>query len=651
MSEFLAALHFLHPGWLWGLAGVPLVAWLAWRRESGRSALARIVDADLLPHLLSTVHGHRRWRTLVPPLVVFLAVLALAGPAWERLPATLQPGDGAQVLALSLSRSMLVADVVPNRLARARYKLRDMIDSARGDESALVAYAGDAFVVAPLTSDADTVLNLLDALAPDTMPVDGNDASRAIDLGVELLAQAGVQGGDVVLVTDAVDPAAPDAASRALAHGVHVSVLGIGSTTGGPVPLPGGGFLKDAGGNIVMPRLDADALRAVATAGGGSYHALSADDADVKAMRGHAARMTRPDAHAQADLWRDRGPWLLLPLLPLMALMFRRGWLLVLVLVLGLPVAGVRAAAPAEAASVAVSEGRGGGTLASWWDALWRNRDQRAAAALDSGDIAGAAALAKTPALRAAADYRAEDFDRAAAAWRGEPGADAAYNRGNALARGGHYEDAITAYDHALELEPGMDDAVHNRALVEQALQRQQQDSSAQDGSKNPSSGQDDSSSDTSQTSGPGSGDDGNSSRQQPASPSSAADSPQAGDAPDSASSTGAQPQPGDARDQARDQERDDADAPPPPDARDADQDDAARQQMQQALGRSLDEELDKNTATPHQIGVAPTDDDQTLPASMRQALERVPDDPGGLLRRKFQREYRMRQQSGGETP
>ncbi|HET8897444.1 MAG TPA: VWA domain-containing protein, partial [Rhodanobacteraceae bacterium] len=479
MSAIFSQLHWIHPAWLWALAGVPLLVFATWRRQQGRLALTRLVDPDMLPLLLHGTPRRRLAGALLAGLGWTLATLALAGPAWERLPAPMQQGQGAQVIVLSLSDTMLATDLTPDRLTRARYKVRDLVEASRGEQNALIAYAGAAFVVAPLTTDADTVLNLIDPLQPNVMPVPGNNAASAIELGVKLLAQAGISGGSIVLVTDGADAAAIAAAGKARAAGVTVSVLGVGGSTGAPVRLPGGGFLTDSGGNIVLTKLDADSLSRLAAAGGGRYRTLQAGGADITALHLQSGRRTAPSADAasaRAEQWRDRGPWLLLPLLPLLALMFRRGWLVMVALVLLLPLAtqpalAADSAAPAPATSVAPAAS----ATASWWDALWRNRDQRAAAALAAGQPQVAATLARDPGLENAAHYRQGDYQAAAQGYAAQPGAAAAYNRGNALAREGQYEPAIKAYDKALAMQPDMADATHNRALVEQALKQQQQ--------------------------------------------------------------------------------------------------------------------------------------------------------------------------------
>jgi Ca-activated chloride channel family protein len=627
MSEALHQFHFLRPAWLWLLLALPLVIVLAMRGQGARAQLERLVDPELLPHLLQ---GRARQRSVPPALLALgwlLATLAFAGPSWSRVPQPLFADRAAQVVAISLSQRMLSHDVAPSRLDRARYKARDLFEANRGGLNGLVAYAGEAFVVAPLTSDAHSLDDLLDALAPDTMPVQGDNAAAAIARGAALIHDAGVGGGSLVLVTDDVGAAAQEAARRARAEGVRVSVLGVGTREGGPVPLAEGGFLRDAQGKVAMAARDDAALAALAAAGGGRYAPMRDDRADVQSLhtqlRGSDAATTTGEASVQ---WEDRGPWLLLPLLPLLALAFRRGWLLALPLLL-LPLLPGRAQA---------------GT----WQDLWQRRDQQAAQALREGDAKQAATLARDPALRGAAAYRANDYAAAIDALQPLDTTDAQYNLGNALAKAGRYQDALAAYDRALALDPRNADARANRKTVEDWLRRQppQQnnpnDAQNQGGGKSPKSKQgqgDPQSKKDSQGNRQGEQQDGRQAEQ--GRQGQGRQQPDAQGRQDQAGQHDGKPQepqgasrPLTAQEQAEQQ------------ARTARAGQALKQQLDRALGASA-----KPKGNEHQLGALDKDDPQArLPAELRQALQRVPDDPGALLRRKFELEYRQRH--GGAT-
>ena len=561
-----------------------------------------------------------------------VACVALAGPAWERLPQPLFQNRAARVFALELSPSMSAQDIKPSRYERARFKLDDMLAHSGGMQTALIAYAGDAFVVAPLTDDAHTVTNLVDALDPSVMPSAGNDTGRAIDLGVKLIRQAGLRGGEIVVFADGAYTDAVMAAQRARAAGIRVSVLGVGTDQGAPVALAQGGFLKDNTGNIVLPKLDAAALQAVAQAGGGRYASVTADSGDIEALLAGAPMQSAADARAVDAVttrFLDRGPWLVLLLLPLAALGFRRGWLMLL------PLCFIAHTTPAQAFS---------------WRDLWQRPDQQARAQLDAGHADKAQALARDPALRGAAAYRGGDYAAAESDFARRDDAQAQYNRGNALAKQQDYKNAIAAYDDALRQDPQLADAQANKQAVEDWLKQQQkqqqqndksgkngqQSQSQKGGSQNEQSGgeqQDQQNKDAQNESGEQSGaqhQDSNDGQQQ--------NSGQ--DGKDKQSGADNTPQPN-AQEQAKAQQE----------ARATDEkfrQDMNRQLQQQGGARPGDK---KGEPKPVRLGAREGDKAQNeRDQAVEQWLARVPDDPGGLLRRKFRLEYEIRR-NGGHVP
>jgi Ca-activated chloride channel family protein len=625
----LADFHFLRPLALLLLLALPLagLAWRHARRDAG--AWRAVVDVQLLPYLVERVaQPGRRGALVLASLAWMIACVALAGPAWEHEAMPLHRDRNARVLALELAPSMLAQDERPSRLERARYKIADILERSRDRQTALVAYAGEAFVVAPLTDDVGTVQNLVGALEPSTMPVAGNETADAIRRAVELIGQAGFDRGEIVLIADSVGPSATNAARRARDAGMRVSVLGVGSPAGAPIPLAQGDFLKDERGEVVLARLDEPALRALADSGGGRYAHVTADATDLDTLFGDAraslagARDADPPAPgAEGHRWRDRGPWLLLLLVPLVLAGFRRGWLM------ALPLACMIAAPRADA-----------GVL----DDLWARRDQQAAAALREGDAARAAEVSPSPAWSGAAAYRAGDFAAAAQHYAQAAGADAAYNRGNALAQAKQYEQAIAAYDEALRLDPAMEDAKANRAAVEAFLEQQPKPPPGGGQRKDPSDENRPSASQSGQR--PESGDDASPSDQRE--PQSGQDAKPEGEQADAPSD----PQAGERGDQ-QEGERDPS-AAGEESAASPETGAGADEKQREALSRSIDEALQQPADAPAQPGdaQAPAEDEATR--ERRQALEhwlrRVPDDPGGLLRRKFQLEHQRRRQDGG---
>ena len=640
----IADFHFLRPWWLLTLTLLPLIGF-AWRHVRGETGNWKsMVDAHLLPHLVeTTLERSGNGGAWLAALVWILACVALAGPAWERESMPLYRNDAARVLAIELAPTMLAADIKPTRLARARYKLNDILEQSRDMQTALIGYSGDAFIAAPLTDDVNTVRNLIDALDPGVMPVVGNATERAIEQAQKLIEQAGLKEGELILLADSVSDDAIAAARRAHAQGLTISVLGVGSNSGAPVPLPQGGFLQDSKGNIVLPRLDESALRELALVGGGRYARLSSDRSDLNALLSNdqtkAGAQKAKDESALSERFRDRGPWFLLLLLPIAVFGFRRGWLMMFALVLITPSTPVQAFEFSD---------------------LWLRADQQAARALAKGDAKHAQELAQDPALRGSAAYRAEDFPAASEAWAKAHGADALYNQGNALAKAGKYEEAVTAYQQALDANPALDDAKVNKQAVEEWLKRQQsdQDKDQQNGDKKKSDKQDKGDKQKSgeqqnkQDQQDQQNQDGQQQSQDQKQEQSDQQDKQQGDSQKDQQNPSKQEKGEQQKDSQAESGNDnkdpvDAQKSAADAAREQQQKDAQQKQLSGAIDKALEENKDGEKS---KAAVANPQDEATREQqqALQQWLQRVPDDPGGLLRRKFQLEYDRRQRGEG---
>ena len=396
------------------------------------------------------------------PLVLLawvLAVLAASGPSWKKIPQPVHQKQDALVLILDLSYSMKSADLAPSRLDRARQKLLDLLDQRREGQTGLIAYAGDAHIVTPLTDDTPTIANLLPALNPDMMPVPGSDPVAAVAQAVDLLHSAGIRRGRILLVTDGVAEQQLKPLRKALENsGATLSVMGVGTTTGAPIPLPRGGFLKDESGAIVMPALEPRTLQRLASSTGGRYRAMQIDNSDLDYLLAEGLLPDTTETLAlerTADAWEDQGYLLVLLLLPIALGLFRRGWIFCLLpLLLALP--------PQNAQALD-------------WEDLWLTPDQKGLRALQAEDYEGAAEQFENDDWAGTAAYRGGDYEAALDHFSGNESADGWYNRGNALARSGELDEAIEAYRQSLELQPEQTDAQENLALLEQLKQQQEQ--------------------------------------------------------------------------------------------------------------------------------------------------------------------------------
>ena len=195
--------HFLRPLWLAALPVGVWFCWYVWRRMQQGGSWRTACDPSLLPHLMvGADRARRRWPLAAMMAAVALTSLALAGPAWRHVEQPVYRSLDARVIVLDLSTSMNAPDLPPSRLTRARFKVVEILRRSRDRQTGLVAFAGDAFFVSPLTQDANTLINLLPSLRTSVMPVQGSRPDRGLEIAGELLAQGGAVRGDVVLVTD-----------------------------------------------------------------------------------------------------------------------------------------------------------------------------------------------------------------------------------------------------------------------------------------------------------------------------------------------------------------------------------------------------------------------------------------------------------------
>jgi Ca-activated chloride channel homolog len=327
MSQF----HFLHPYWLLALPPfVALAVWLA-RRRGRDGAWPRLLDGELLSLLRLSEGGAGRSPWLLIGLVWTLAVLALAGPTWQRQITPAYRAPAAWIVALDVSPSMDAADVPPSRIARARFAIDDMLSAAHDARVGLIAFAGEAYTVAPLTSDVATVRNLVQPLAPSLMPESGDRLAPALEEAARLLQAAPGRNRQVIVLTDGFTDPAPALLTAEQLHrrGIAVNIVGVGSRSGAPEPDGNGGFVRSASGQVVLTRLDSDLLQRVATAGGGRFVPLTALPDLIAGLHGAGSREMSSGVaapHVRLASWLNDGVWLLPPLLLLASLVARRGW-------------------------------------------------------------------------------------------------------------------------------------------------------------------------------------------------------------------------------------------------------------------------------------------------------------------------------------
>jgi len=627
--HWLLQLHLIRPLWL--LAYIPLVLliWNFSRTQTQNRNWASVIDKRLLPHLLQHTSTEKKSAPVISLFILgSLVIFALSGPAFEKRSQPVFKAQSALVVILDLSLSMDATDVKPSRLTRAHFKINDILKQRKEGQTALIVYAANAYTVSPLTDDASTISAQISALQTSIMPGQGSRLDIALEKAHELFTNAGHSKGHIFIVTDGINKKSLTAIKQLKAQGFTSSVLGIGTEDGAPIALKNGGFVKNRSGDIVIPKLNINELRQAANAGGGKFSRLSANDRDIdrlmsvidfeKNKKNNAPSDKDSDEKQQqfkTDIWHEEGPWLLLLVIPFAAYVFRKGLIFLLfIFVLPLP-------QPAQAFELS---------------SLWKNSNQQGATALEQGEAEKAAELFNDPQWKAAAQYKAGQYQQAAEQLKNIDTPEANYNRGNALAKAGQLEQAIKAYDRALEQQADHEDAKYNRELLKKAQQKDKQQNKKDD-RQNKDQKQKDSKKDNEKGDKKDAQQENQKNADQSEQDGSESDSSEKkdSDSDKNASNSENAPSSSDNKEKTEQQKNETSENAQDKEAKERE---AKEQQAKADAEQKNDAEEEKQRAQRAQELADETPD--LNQQQTQQWLKKIPDDPGGLLRRKFQYQY-----------
>jgi Ca-activated chloride channel family protein len=478
--------HFLRPWWLLLLAA-PLFVFFAQRALDRTSSRA---DGLIAPHLIrfllvprGRTRSWRPWHFTAAAMI--LGAIALAGPAWRYEVTPFSRDESPLVIALELSETMDAVDVEPTRLERGKQKIRELLDLRSHARTAIIAYAGTAHVVLPLTEDPGVGTLYLDALATSLMPKSGNNPAAVIPLARELLGKSTVPGS-LLLVTDGIPREQIAALADFTSGNDGLMILGIGTDAGGPIRTGENQYLM-RGGRPATAAFDADSLRQAAREADAYVGTVTIDSTDVNRLlrRAHTQLERTADASGTAR-WKDEG-WTLVPVIALLTLLsFRRGWTMqwaTVVLLVMWPAAKTNAQASGQPAAQGAQnvEASGGRAIQprvrrQWrFVDLWLTHDQQGRYYFDRGDFKTAAERFDDPEWKGSACYRAADYACAVDQFVRVHSAAASYDLGNAYAHLKRWSDAADSFRAALAAQPDFPAARQNLDLVLDLIHRIEQ--------------------------------------------------------------------------------------------------------------------------------------------------------------------------------
>lgn len=603
-------LHVLRPYVLALLPVAWLFCWFVYRNAKTPSGWQSLIARHLQPSLLSEPQSTRVHQSLLP-LLLTIGILAAAGPALIKQPQPAFTLKKATVLVMDMSLSMRATDLKPNRVSQARFKALDFAQSLKEGELGLISFAGDAFVISPLTPDHHNITLLLPDLKPEIMPVQGSDLASALELANKLLTQAGYPTGDVVVFTDGfASRDYPQLRNQLDNYRHRVSFLSFGSSEGAPVQLESGELLKDNRGAIVIPKVPIAQLQQLAAITQGVFVQHTFDNSDIQQLLQLAplqlANEASDSGKLSGDQWQDAGVYLVWLLLPLALFAYKRAMI---------PLAFVGLLMPGVSRAVELED-------------FYKTPTQQAKSAYQQGDYAKAQAKFSDPLWQGNAAYRDGRFAEAEALYRQQAGAEAAFNLGNSLAQQQKFDAAIDAYQQALAKQPDLIGAKENIKLLEEMKKQQ----AGQSGEQQDQSGDQ-------------SGEKSNNSSEQSQKESTDESKQQQGDAQNQ---SGQQPQNNSADpaneqasgDQAASEQNSEQNAEQSSERAPAEQPAAEEQPVDKDSGsKDQGKQQQVNEAWPN----ATPEQNQQLESLMR----KVQDDPSILLRNKMYLEYQKRQQQG----
>ena len=503
--------HFIRIEWLWAIFPIALLLFFIVKNIKYKNHWNNVCDAPLLHYQLiqqqqskQSVHSWQWLGTFSFLLLIFsLLIISLAGPSWEKKQQPIFQQEAALVVILDLSLSMNASDIKPSRLERAKLKLIDILKRKKEGQTALIAFAGDAHIVTPLTIDNKTIISLLPALNASIMPLPGSHLKDALLTAKELLINSGFMQGDILLMTDGINSSHQQAITQYVnklrQQGYLLSIIGVGSESGSPIPNSGG-FIKDKRGQVVLSKLNSTKLKILAQKGGGQYHKLSLNDDDFQdLLEKNLINNNNPlEQDNQIQQWVDAGAYVILIILPLVLFFFRRGLLSISFLALLIPIIVQN---PAQAEEQTIADTVAPSTIkqkaynfinSDQWNNLWMTEDQRGQKDFKQKQYSQAAERFNNSHWKAGAHYRAGEFEKAIQQYELYDDAESLYNKGNALANLQKFEQAIENYDAALKKQENLTDAITSRDYVKKLLeqkkqQQEQEQQSNQDSSENQS--------------------------------------------------------------------------------------------------------------------------------------------------------------------
>ena len=445
--------HFLRPLFLWLLipAFVTLVMGLI--SMSKQAAWQNFIAPHLRPYVIQKGDENRiKWMRILTVVTISVAIIGLAGPVWKKIHVPGKTLETPVVIILDVSQSMMATDIQPNRLERAKFKIHDFLSANPHARTALIGFAGTAHLIVPLTSDYKIIESHLKGISPDIMPLPGSNLNLALQL-CDTVTKVTDAPARLILFSDDFSDETFELLNEFSSSGsTKVEVVPMNTVAGADVLQPNSKIpFKDKNGQIVHSQLDSVVLNKLNSLENVTVNTLTLDSSDMEMLAGLISRNLKFKEKEQEkdDDWEDRGLLLAIPFALLVLLWFRKGWVLFSFVVM-------------ISLSSCSSD-------MSFKD-LWLTKDYQAQQAFDRGDFTEAANMYSDPLHKGVSFYKSGEYDMAIAEFNKDSTAEGAYNLGLAYYQSGDYTGAVEAFRKAVEIDPGMDNALKNQRVIQKLI-------------------------------------------------------------------------------------------------------------------------------------------------------------------------------------
>lgn len=432
--------HFLRPEWLWAFIPVALISTLVLVSSQENQKWKNVISPALRPFMFTKEKRSAVFSPLLSfILITTLGVLGLAGPTWSKVEVPGAKSEAVLMIAMDASLSMMAEDIQPNRLERAKFKIKDLLEANPGSRVSLYAYSGTAHTVVPMCSDYRLVELHLESIYPGIMPVQGTNLKMMLAMADTTLKDVKAPS-TLLIVTDAVEEHHISHLSRFVGNSPHsIEILAMATPQGAQIPRDKWkNPVKDSQGNVSISKLNAETLFKLQQHKKININTLTLDNSDMEKLALHIRQnLDFQEDDAQSDEeWKDMGYISVILLVLLIPLWFRKGWMIQYA---WLPFLFVIFPSCNEKQT---------------WEDLWYTKDYQGQQLYDNNEYNEAGETYESSFHQGVAYYKAGNYDAAAQSFAKDSTANSLFNLGLSYTQMGQYDEALAAIELAAAMDP-----------------------------------------------------------------------------------------------------------------------------------------------------------------------------------------------------